>query len=92
MPFAIERDTPIAETIAELNEVCKMKRTQMHIRDRLPLPAQTVQKIAGYSTINMTDYYTRADISGMVTAIQLTADVVDELFSKLFYQNDCILQ
>lgn len=47
---------------------------------RRNVAGETVQKIAGHSSINMTDHYTRADISGMVTAIQPAADAANELF------------
>lgn len=40
----------------------------------------TIAKIAGHSSINMTVHYTRADISGMVTAIQPASDADNELF------------
>lgn len=49
-------------------------------RMRRNVAGETVQKIAGHSSINMTDHYTRADISGMVTAIQPAADAANELF------------
>ena len=49
-------------------------------RMRRNVAGETVQKIAGHSSINMTDHYTRADISGMVAAVQPATDAANELF------------
>ena len=49
-------------------------------RMRRNVAGETVQKIAGHSSINMTDYYTRADIPEMVAAVQPAVDAANELF------------
>lgn len=38
-------------------------------RMRRELPAEIVQKLAGHSSVEMTDYYTRTAISEMVVAL-----------------------
>ena len=49
-------------------------------RMRRDLPAELVQKIVGHTSIEMTEYYTRAAIPEMVAAIQNAIPAVNGLF------------
>lgn len=49
-------------------------------RMRRELPAEIVQKLAGHSSVEMTDYYTRAAIPEMVAALESTVPAADVLF------------
>ena len=49
-------------------------------RMRRELPAEIVQKLAGHSSVEMTDYYTRAAIPEMVAAIKPAAEAANKLF------------
>ncbi|MBR4323214.1 site-specific integrase [Treponema sp.] len=49
-------------------------------RMRRDLPAEIVQKIVGHTSIEMTEYYTRAAIPEMVAAIQNAIPAVNGLF------------
>lgn len=49
-------------------------------RMRRELPAEVVQKLAGHSSVEMTDYYTRAAIPEMVAALESAMPAVDTLF------------
>lgn len=48
-------------------------------RMRRELPAEIVQKLAGHSSVEMTDYYTRAAIPEMVAALESTMPAADTL-------------
>ncbi len=50
-------------------------------RMRRELPAETVRKLAGHSSVEMTDYYTRAAIPEMVAALESAVPVADGLFA-----------
>lgn len=49
-------------------------------RMRREVAGETVQKIAGHTSLNMTDYYTRAAISEMVEAVKSANGAVNRLF------------
>lgn len=49
-------------------------------RMRRELPAEIVQKLAGHSSVEMTDYYTRAAIPEMVAALESAMPAADTLF------------
>ncbi len=49
-------------------------------RMRRELPAEVVQKLAGHSSVEMTDYYTRAAIPEMVAALESAMPAADGLF------------
>lgn len=49
-------------------------------RMRRELPAEIVQKLAGHSSVEMTDYYTRAAIPEMVAALESVMPAADTLF------------
>ncbi len=49
-------------------------------RMRRELPAEIVQKLAGHSSVEMTDYYTRAAIPEMVASLEIAVPAVNELF------------
>ncbi len=49
-------------------------------RMRRELPAEVVQKLAGHSSVEMTDYYTRAAIPEMVAALESAKPAADTLF------------
>jgi integrase len=48
---------------------------------RRELPAEVVQKLAGHSSVEMTDYYTRAAIPEMVAALESAMPAADGLFA-----------
>ncbi len=50
-------------------------------RLRQDVAGETVQKIAGHTSLNMTDYYTIPDISDLVEAVQPAAGAVNRLFA-----------
>ena len=50
-------------------------------RLRQDVSGETVQKIAGHNSLNMTDYYTIPDISDLVEAVQPAAGAVNRLFA-----------
>lgn len=49
-------------------------------RMRRDVAGETVQKIAGHTSMEMTDYYTRAEIPEMVAAIKPAAEAASKLF------------
>lgn len=49
-------------------------------RMRRELPAEMVQKIVGHSSVEMTEYYTRAAIPEMVQSLQNAVPAVNQLF------------
>lgn len=49
-------------------------------RMRRELPAEVVQKLARHSSVEMTDYYTRAAIPEMVAALERAKPAADGLF------------
>ena len=49
-------------------------------RMRREVAGETVQKIAGHTSLNMTDYYTRAAIPEMVEAVKSANGAANRLF------------
>ena len=49
-------------------------------RLRQNVAGETVQKIAGHTTLDMTNYYTIPDLAEMVAAVQPAVDAANELF------------
>ena len=49
-------------------------------RMRREFPAEIVQKLAGHSSVEMTDYYTRTAIPEMVAALESAMPAADTLF------------
>ena len=49
-------------------------------RMRRDVAGETVQKIAGHTSMEMTDYYTRAEIPELVAAIKPAAEAANKLF------------
>lgn len=50
---------------------------------RKNVDAETAKKMVGHSSVEMTEYYTRAAIPEMVSSIQNVLQSVNELFNQL---------
>ena len=47
---------------------------------RRELPVEEVKKIAGHTTIQMTEYYTKSEIEELISVIKNTIDAANNLF------------
>jgi site-specific recombinase XerD len=48
---------------------------------RRNVDGETVQKLAGHNSMEMTDYYTRSGISELVEAVKPAVDAANKLFT-----------
>ena len=52
-------------------------------RMRSLLPGETVRKLAGHSSIEMTDYYTRASLGDLIEELSPTKESVERCFGAM---------
>lgn len=91
---------PFTQTYAYKNFVMAVKKSKIQTagrkitphslrytyitRMRGLLPGETVRKLAGHSSIEMTDYYTRASIDDLIEELASTKESVERCFGKNF--------